>query len=213
MSTSDRRCVVVLRSRASPRVWRRMKRLLLSSFLVAIACGKAVKDDGFRDPLVGGFGGEGAALTQAAAGGAAEMGSAAQAGLGAKGGESPISGGGGVASDGAGGGTTSGGTSTETCEALRQAAASALLPIVQASQSCREDSDCQPNSSLGDCYDGTFVLGGCWVSLSKASAEMVSARARDLCVPFSDAGCIGLHPCPAAPPSVCQSGTCSFFTK
>jgi hypothetical protein len=102
--------------------------------------------------------------------------------------------------------------SEDVCAALRQTAASALEPLVQAHQSCDEDADCAKNSSLGGCYDGTFVLGGCWVPLAAANAETVSAAARDLCHPFEDAGCVGIHPCPSAPDLACQTGACVFVT-
>jgi hypothetical protein len=169
----------------------------------ALACGKSTHDD------------------PEAAGASAGMpaGSGAKSGRGTHGerndaGAAAMHGGRSGADDAGRGGDDSAGASgsEDVCAALSQTAASALERLVRAHQSCDEDADCTKNSSLGGCYDGTFVLGGCWVPLASSSAETVSAAARDLCHAFEDAGCVGLHPCPSAPDLVCQTGACVFVT-
>jgi hypothetical protein len=195
---------------------------------IALACGKST-----HDGPVGAGGMTAGAAQKGGRGGAATGGAAGSARAGA--GNGPVGGsagetagrssatggadagafttGGiaGSASAGRGGDEGAGvGGSLDECEALSQAAAKALEPVVSAHQSCESDADCATNSSLGGCYDGTFVLGGCWVPLAASGTETVSAAARDLCQAFEEAGCIGLHPCPAAPPLACQAGTCAF---
>jgi len=166
----------------------------------ALACGKSTQDD----PAVAGTMAGTLAGTGAGSGGAGGI--EASGGGNNSGGDAAANGGkSGEAGAGAGG-------SQDVCETSRQAAANALARLVLAHQSCEADADCAANSSLGGCYDGTFVVAGCWVPLSASSAETVSAAARELCRPFEDMGCIGLHPCPPVQDLACRSGTCVFVS-
>jgi hypothetical protein len=132
--------------------------------------------------------------------------SAGQSAIGGSGGES--------ATAGAGGGPASaGGGAGDTCESVRQAAAQALEPTVLANQSCTTHADCGVARGLGGCYDGTFVLGGCYVPVSSSAVEAVAATARELCREADEQGCTSLHPCPAAGPALCLAGTCVLSSR
>lgn len=175
---------------------------------LALACGKS-EHDPIAEESSGGMSGGSSATSGAPplSGGVSGV-----SGSNATGGVAPSSGGqSGASTGGQAGDESAGSGGADVCESFRQAAASALEPMVRSNQGCEKDADCTRNSSLGGCYDGTFVLGGCWVPLAASSAEGVSMTARELCVPFEEAGCFGVHPCPPAPPLVCRSGACAFM--
>jgi hypothetical protein len=96
-----------------------------------------------------------------------------------------------------------------TCNGLSTEAQKQLEAVVQQNSACEADDDCVMTSvgRSGAC------AAPCGVLTSKSGAAAVVSAASDACQDFSDLGCAEpIVECPASPPSICSSATCTTFT-
>jgi uncharacterized protein YceK len=92
------------------------------------------------------------------------------------------------------------------CEDLHLKALAAFEQLIAADQTCDTDTDCMAIGWPGVCF------GGCGsVSLNTSGASTVIDAGAQLCTEYNSRGCPPPNiVCPAAPPAVCDSGTCTF---